>query len=186
MGLVPPGARCEGDAWLRTRAGQSGSLNLIGLPRAELRRIRGRDISMIFQEPMTALDPVIRVGKQIAEAIRVHEPNLSPRELDERVLHALERAAVPQPAVRGRQYPHQLSGGLRQRIMIAMALAAGPSVLIADEPTTALDVTVHKQILELLIQVRRTGSVDALHHARSRSHRANRRSRSRDVCRPNC
>src|SRR5579872_3073510 len=161
MGLVPPGARCRGEAWLATSFNGNGTNhprdreNLLAVGPAEMRALRGRRIAMIFQEPMTALNPVVRVGAQIAEAIRVHEPALGASDADRRVLHALERAAVPEPARRARQYPHQLSGGLRQRVMIAMALAAGPGVLIADEPTTALDVTVQKQILDLLETLRR-------------------------------
>ena len=152
MGLEPHGARHSGEAWL---AGKSGKQNILASPADELRAIRGREIAMIFQEPMTALNPVLRVGEQVAEAIRVHEPGAGEKEIQLRVLQSLERAALPDPQRRARQYPHQLSGGLRQRVMIAMALAAGPRILIADEPTTALDVTVQKQILELLAKLRR-------------------------------
>jgi oligopeptide/dipeptide ABC transporter ATP-binding protein len=153
IGLEPPGARRSGEAWLEARDG--GRTNLVTAGREELRGVRGRDIAMIFQEPMTALDPVMRIGSQVAEAIRVHEPSPSSQEIRRRAIDALKRAAVPEPERRARQYPHQLSGGLRQRVMIAMALAPGPRILIADEPTTALDVTVQKQILELLAQLRR-------------------------------
>jgi oligopeptide/dipeptide ABC transporter ATP-binding protein len=152
MGLEPHGARHSGEAWLASKSGQR---NILASPAEELRAIRGRDIAMIFQEPMTALNPVLRVGEQVAEAIRVHEPGAGEKEIQHRVLQSLERAALPDPQRRARQYPHQLSGGLRQRVMIAMALAAGPRILIADEPTTALDVTVQKQILELLAKLRR-------------------------------
>jgi peptide/nickel transport system ATP-binding protein len=152
MGLEPHGARHSGEAWLATN---TGNQNILASSPGELRAIRGRDIAMIFQEPMTALNPVLRVGEQVAEAIREHEPGADEKEIQSRVRQALERAALPEPERRARQYPHQLSGGLRQRVMIAMALAAGPRILIADEPTTALDVTVQKQILELLAKLRR-------------------------------
>jgi oligopeptide/dipeptide ABC transporter ATP-binding protein len=160
MGLLPPGARVGGEAWFSGANGATGSrVNLFTLSERERIGVRGRDIAMIFQEPMTALNPVMRVGAQIAEAIRAHQAGLSRKEVDRRVLAALERAAVPEPAMRAHQYPHQLSGGLRQRAMIAMALAGdngnAPRLLIADEPTTALDVTVQKQILELLARLRR-------------------------------
>jgi peptide/nickel transport system ATP-binding protein len=160
MGLLPPGARVGGEVWFSGANGAAGSrANLLTLSERERIGVRGRDIAMIFQEPMTALNPVMRVGAQIAEAIRAHHAGLSREEVDRRMLAALERAAVPEPAMRARQYPHQLSGGLRQRAMIAMVLAGedgkAPRLLIADEPTTALDVTVQKQILELLAKLRR-------------------------------
>jgi oligopeptide/dipeptide ABC transporter ATP-binding protein len=158
MGLEPPGARRAGEAWLdasRDGNGAGQRRNLLVASSAEMRAMRGRDIAMVFQEPMTALDPVMRVGAQVEESIRVHEPRLARGEIRSRALHALQRAAVPDVEHRARQFPHQLSGGLRQRVMIAMALAGGPGVLIADEPTTALDVTVQKQILELLDTLRR-------------------------------
>jgi oligopeptide/dipeptide ABC transporter ATP-binding protein len=155
MGLLPTGARASGEAWLGARKTSAARASLLQLKAREETQIRGREIGMIFQEPMTALNPVMRIGAQIAEAIRVHEPSLSSMEVETRVREALDRAAVPQPDRRAREFPHQLSGGLRQRAMIAMALAAGPRMLIADEPTTALDVTVQKQILELLARLRR-------------------------------
>jgi oligopeptide/dipeptide ABC transporter ATP-binding protein len=153
MGLEPPGARRSGEAWIRAHDG--ARTNLITASRKEIRAMRGRDIAMIFQEPMTALNPVMRIGAQVEEAIRVHDPRSTAAEIRRRAIEALTRAAVPEPERRARQYPHQLSGGLRQRVMTAIALAAGPGILIADEPTTALDVTVQKQILELLAQLRR-------------------------------
>jgi peptide/nickel transport system ATP-binding protein len=168
MGLLPPGARSEGEAWMQARhnsrngGGSATRTNLISATADEIRALRGRDIAMIFQEPMTALNPVMRIGAQVEEAIRVHDASLGAAETRGRALHALERAAIPDPVARARQYPHQLSGGLRQRVMIAMALAARPGVLIADEPTTALDVTVQKQILELLGTLRRELSLSLL------------------------
>jgi peptide/nickel transport system ATP-binding protein len=158
MGLLPPGARRSGEAWLAPRSSAPAAnhrINLVALSESDQRRIRGREVAMVFQEPMTALNPVLRVGQQVAEAIEAHEPGLASAERRRRVLEALERAAVPQPARRARQYPHQLSGGLRQRVLTAMALAASPRLLVADEPTTALDVTVQKQILELLARLQR-------------------------------
>lgn len=157
MGLEPPGARRKGEAWLHERdsAANLPGINLLTAPRDEMRSLRGREIAMIFQEPMTALNPVMRVGAQIEEAICVHQSDANQNQIHRRAMQALERAALSEPDQRARQYPHQLSGGLRQRVMIAMALAAGPGILIADEPSTALDVTVQKQILELLAKLRK-------------------------------
>ncbi len=124
--------------------------DLAGLSNTEMRGVRGREIGMIFQEPMTSLNPVHRVGFQITEGIRAHEPRASKAELRERGIAALARVRIPSPERRFDEYPHQLSGGMRQRVMIAMALACSPKLLIADEPTTALDVTVQAQILDLL------------------------------------
>jgi len=152
MGLLPPGARVSGEASLAT---ETSAKNLTSLSEREWRAVRGGEIAMVFQEPMTSLNPVMRVGAQIEETIRAHEPSLAARQVKTRIIESLRRAAVPEPEVRAEQFPHQLSGGLRQRVMIAMALAAGPRLLIADEPTTALDVTVQKQILDLLDRLRR-------------------------------
>jgi oligopeptide/dipeptide ABC transporter ATP-binding protein len=153
MGLLPTGARVSGKAVLSN--GDSAGKNLAQLDEAEWRGVRGREVAMVFQEPMTSLNPVMRIGPQIAEVIQAHEPHISRAATQKRLLVALQHASVPEPEVRARQYPHQLSGGLRQRAMIAMALAGNPKLLIADEPTTALDVTVQLQILQLLDQLRR-------------------------------
>ena len=152
MGLLPPGARVSGEASL---AMEATAKKLTALSEREWRDVRGGEIAMVFQEPMTSLNPVMRIGAQIQEAIRAHQPQLETAEVNRRIIDALRRAAVPEPEVRAQQFPHQLSGGLRQRAMIAMALSADPRLLIADEPTTALDVTVQKQILELLDHLRR-------------------------------
>ena len=123
--------------------------DLLGLSEPEMRRIRGDQISMVFQEPMSSLNPVMPVGAQIAEAVRLHQ-KVSHRDARDRALEMLARVGIPAPERRMRDYPHQLSGGMRQRVMIAIALACDPELLIADEPTTALDVTVQAQILELM------------------------------------
>ena len=127
--------------------------DLVGLSEKDYRQLRGNDMAMIFQEPMTSLNPVYRVGKQIVEAIRTHE-NVSKKEARERAIDMLRKVGIPSPEKRIDDYPHQMSGGMRQRVMIAMALSCNPKLLIADEPTTALDVTIQAQILDLLRRLR--------------------------------
>ena len=129
-------------------------VDLLALDSESMRKLRGRDIAMVFQEPMTALNPVMPVGEQVAEAVRAHHPEYSRRQVRDAAAEAMEAVALPDVARRYGDYPHQFSGGQRQRVMIAMAIANRPRLLIADEPTTALDVTVQKQILELLADLR--------------------------------
>jgi oligopeptide transport system ATP-binding protein len=153
MGLIemPPGRIEGGDAVFKGRS-------LLTMPSHELRSIRGNEISMIFQDPMTSLNPVYRIGRQIGEPLRVHK-GASKAEAIERAVELLTLVGIPHPEKRVNDYPHQFSGGMRQRAMIAMALACDPDILIADEPTTALDVTIQAQILELMQEVQqRTGS----------------------------
>ena len=133
MGLDPHGARISGEAWLAPRDGDGGAKNLFAATKNEMRALRGRDVAMIFQEPMTALNPVMRVGKQVAEAIRVHNSQLGEDEIERRALEALEKASVPDVARRATQYPHQLSGGLRQRVMIAMGVKEVQSVTALED-----------------------------------------------------
>ena len=129
--------------------------NLLELSESEMERIRGNDMSMIFQEPMTSLNPLYTVGKQIAEAVSLHQ-GLGKRDSWDRAVEMLRRVSIPEPERRAHAYPHQLSGGMRQRVMIAMALSCNPKVLIADEPTTALDVTIQAQILDLMRELQET------------------------------
>ena len=158
MRLLDGSSQVDGSIRFVLQAGNverdNRSLDLLRLAPQEMRQLRGRDVAMIFQEPMTALNPVLSIGEQIAEAIRVHHPGKSRREVREQVLEAMDAVALPDPARRYNDYPHQFSGGQRQRIMIAMAIANRPRLLLADEPTTALDVTVQKQILDLLADLR--------------------------------
>jgi oligopeptide/dipeptide ABC transporter ATP-binding protein len=132
-------------------------VDLLPLPAAELRGLRGRRIGVIFQDPMTSLSPLHRVGDQIAEVVRLHEA-VSAADARQRALHWLAEVGIPDPAVRSRAYPHQLSGGMQQRVMIAMALILEPDLVIADEPTTALDVTIQAQVLALLRRLHRRDS----------------------------
>src|SRR5713226_9791103 len=144
--LVPPGTRLSGTVLF-------GGKNLLDVSDAEIRRVRGKDISMIFQEPMTALDPAFSIGLQIVETIRAHIA-VSPGEAEHQAVEMLQHIGIPNAARRMKDYPHQFSGGMRQRVMIAMALVLKPRLLIADEPTSALDVTIQAQILDLLARLK--------------------------------
>src|SRR3989440_870340 len=146
--VAPPGKIVSGEILFEGR-------DLLKLSNAEMRAMRGNDVAMIFQDPMTSLNPVFTVGEQIAEALRLHR-KLSRKAARAAAVDAMREVSIPDPELRVNDYPHQLSGGMRQRVMIAMALACDPKVLIADEPTTALDVTIQAQILELLNHLRKT------------------------------
>ena len=161
MGLLPPTARVRGQI-LWQSADATEPLDLLQQPPAAMRRVRGREIAMVFQEPMTALNPVMSVGRQVAECVTAHHSSLTAREAKRRAIAALEEVALPQAALRYGDYPHQFSGGQRQRILIAMALINRPRLLIADEPSTALDVTVQAQILALLGALQREHSLAML------------------------
>ena len=145
MGLLPKTARVTGSVLLQ---GQQ----LVGASQKAMRKVRGNRVSMIFQDPLSALNPVHRIGNQVAEMVLAHR-DMPKKELDEYVVHLLDQVGIPQPRDRARQFPHEFSGGMRQRVMIAMAIANEPEVLIADEPTTALDVTVQAQILEVVQRI---------------------------------
>jgi len=147
LGLVPRTARVAGSVRFQDR-------ELIGMPQSEMRKLRGSRIGMIFQDPLSSLNPVLTIGSQIVEAIRLHQPGVSRKQAYDRAVELLDLVAIPQPDRRVTQYPHEFSGGMRQRAMIAMAVANNPDLLIADEPTTALDVTVQAQVLDVLKSLR--------------------------------
>jgi peptide/nickel transport system ATP-binding protein len=151
MGLLPPSARVSGS--IRFRGEQ-----LLGQSRSQLRHLRGSRLAMVFQDPMTSLNPVLSVGSQVAEAIRVHR-HVSKRVAQRRVLELLDLVSIPDPRGRIGSYPFELSGGMRQRVMIVMAMANEPDLLIADEPTTALDVTIQAQILDVLKKLRQEHNI---------------------------
>ena len=146
MGLLPPSAT------FRAETINLNGKNLLGMSEKSLAKVRGSEMAMIFQEPMTSLDPCYTIGSQLTEALRTHQ-KVSSREAEDRAVFLLDKVGITGAASRLRQYPHQLSGGLRQRIMIAMGLMCGPSLIIADEPTTALDVTIQAQIMGLLASI---------------------------------
>jgi oligopeptide/dipeptide ABC transporter ATP-binding protein len=154
MGILPESASAEGTILFKDK-------NLLELDRESMRRIRGNEISMIFQEPMTSLNPVLTVGYQIGEVLMTHR-GMKKNEALERAVELLRAVQMPSPEIRLKEYPHQLSGGMRQRVMIAMAVACSPSLVIADEPTTALDVTIQAQILELLQGLRQEQNMSIL------------------------
>jgi ABC-type dipeptide/oligopeptide/nickel transport system ATPase component len=145
----PPARYTEGSIHFEGR-------NVLLASQEELRRLRGKQIAYVFQEPSTSLNPVFTVGAQVAEAIRLHRPRLSRREVEAETVKALEQVGIREPEKRQHAYPHQMSGGMQQRVMIAMALACQPQILVADEPTTALDVTIQAQIMDLLKELRQS------------------------------
>ena len=148
MGLLPSSATISGSVMLDGK-------ELIGAKRKAIRSVRGKSLAMVFQDPLSALNPVHRVGDQIVEMIQAHQ-DMNTHDAEKRAVELLEIVGIPQPGERARQYPHEFSGGMRQRVVIAMAIANNPKVLIADEPTTALDVTVQAQILEVIQKVQQT------------------------------
>lgn len=145
---IPPGNISSGEILFEGK-------NLLAMSEEDINAVRGKDVGMIFQEPMTSLNPVYTVENQITEALKLHFPPMSKEEYRKRVIEALRMVGIPSPETRYKSYPHELSGGMRQRVMIAMSLACQPKLLIADEPTTALDVTIQAQILEIINDLRK-------------------------------
>jgi oligopeptide/dipeptide ABC transporter ATP-binding protein len=154
MGILPHNAYAEGEIIFKGN-------NLLKLDNESMRRLRGKELSMIFQEPMTSLNPVLTIGYQVAEVLIAHM-GLSKKEAMDNAVELLRAVKIPSPEIRIKEYPHQMSGGMRQRVMIAMAIACEPSLLIADEPTTALDVTIQAQILELIRGLRQQRNMAVL------------------------
>lgn len=154
MGILPHNALAEGRIFFKGR-------DLLTLDKGAMRALRGRELAMIFQEPMTSLNPVLTIGYQVAEVLRTHL-GLSRKDAMAQTVELLKAVKIPSPDIRIKEYPHQMSGGMRQRVMIAMAIACNPSLLIADEPTTALDVTIQAQILDLLRNLRKQRSMAVL------------------------
>ncbi|MDA3147399.1 ABC transporter ATP-binding protein [Leucobacter sp. UCMA 4100] len=148
LGLLPEGVSAEGSVRLDGHGG-----NLLEAPEAELMKLRGQDMAMVFQEPLTALNPLMRAGAQVAEAVRLHQPGVSRADAHRKAVEMLDAVHLPDPEQAAKAYPHQLSGGQRQRVMLAMALVNDPSLLLCDEPTTALDVTVQRQVLDLILEL---------------------------------
>lgn len=158
MRLLPPSARVAGgNIFLK-------DMNLLEKTETEMHQIRGKEVAMVFQDPLTCLNPVLSIGFQIGEAIKRHHPKLSQAEINERTLSLLNRVGIPNPEKRIKNYPHQFSGGMRQRTMIAMAIACSPGLLIADEATTALDVTIQAQVLDLMMRLKENGSFMFITH----------------------
>lgn len=158
MRLLPPVAKVAGGSIYL------GESDLLKKTEQEMYKVRGKEISMVFQEPMTSLNPVLTIGFQIEEVLRRHEPELGKKELRERTLGLLKKVGIPNPEKRIKNYPHQFSGGMRQRTMIAMAIACNPRLLIADESTTALDVTIQAQVLDLMSRLKEAGSLMFITH----------------------
>jgi oligopeptide/dipeptide ABC transporter ATP-binding protein len=154
MGILPHNAYAEGEIYFQQK-------NLLTLDNNSMRKLRGKKLSMIFQEPMTSLNPVLTIGYQVAEVLITHQ-GISKREAMAETVNLLKAVKIPSPEIRMREYPHQMSGGMRQRVMIAMAIACNPFLLIADEPTTALDVTIQAQILDLLQDLRQKRNMSIL------------------------